>query len=47
MEILIAAVVMFGILPSLYAVFCSSLYVVYKLTGGKMGFWSWWKKMEF
>ena len=45
--ILFTIAVMFGLLPLLYIVPCSGLYLVYRATGGKMGFKKWWKKMEF
>lgn len=45
--ILFTTAVMFGLLPLLYVVPCSGLYIMYKLTGGKRNFKSWWKKMEF
>ena len=30
-----------------YLLFGLTLYAVYRLTGGKLGFFRWWKKMEF
>lgn len=31
----------------IYLLFGLVLYATYRLTGGKMGIFSWWKKMEF
>lgn len=45
--ILVTIAVMFGLLPLLYTISCSGLYLVYRATGGKLGFIKWWKKMEF
>lgn len=31
----------------IYLFFDLALYAVYRITGGKLGFFRWWKKMEF
>lgn len=31
----------------IYLLFDLVLYAVYRMTDGKLGFFSWWKKMEF
>lgn len=45
--ILGSVAVMCGLLPLVYVGANSLLYIVYKATGGKRTFYSWWKKMEF
>lgn len=30
-----------------YLLFDLTLYIIYRMTGGKLGAFSWWKKMEF
>ena len=37
----------FAALSILYPLICAILYIVYKATGGKLGFCHWWKKMNF
>lgn len=40
-------ILFFGVLGGLYPLACASLYLVYRATGGKLGFCRWWKKMDF
>jgi len=30
-----------------YLLFNLALYIIYRMTGGKLGFFRWWKKMDF
>ncbi len=35
------------LLGLVYPMGCTLLYLVYKATGGKLGFRQWWEKMDF
>lgn len=45
MEIGILYIIIMTVL--IYLLFDLALYAVYRSTGGKLGFFRWWKKMEF
>lgn len=44
--IAIGVIIMGGIALA-YVSACVALYPVYRVTGGKLGFFTWWKKMRF
>lgn len=45
MEIGILYIIIMAVM--VYLLFDLVLYAVYRMTGGKLGFFRWWKKMEF
>lgn len=36
-----------GALGILYSLYCATLYLVYRATGGQKSFCKWWKAMDF
>lgn len=45
MEIGILYIIIMAVMA--YLLFDLVLYIVYRMTGGKLGIFSWWKKMEY